>query len=188
MSAIIDKFFLNRNDAVLLVVDVQERLCRVMDEAGLEKLTENIVILQEAARELGVPIVVTEQYVKGLGETIPALKEKYAGPAIEKVAFGCCGEAAFPARLKAFGRRQVIVTGMESHVCVLQTVLGLLDEGYHVHLVKDAVLSRREENRQVGIEVSVAAGAVPTSTEAVLFQLLRVAGSDEFRKLAKLVR
>jgi nicotinamidase-related amidase len=82
----------------------------------------------------------------------------------------------------------VIVTGMEAHVCVLQTVIELVDAGYHVHLVKDAVMSRRKENWRVGIEASIAAGAVITSTETAMFQLLRLAGSDEFKKLSKLVR
>lgn len=188
MGMIRDKFFLDRNNAVLLVIDVQDRLCRAMDEKVLERLTGNVAILMETARELGLPVLATEQYVKGLGETLPVLKEKLMEPAIEKMTFSSCGEAPFPERLKALGRKQVIVTGMETHVCVLQTVIELLDAGYHVHLVKDAVMSRRKENWQVGIDAAVTAGAVPTSTETAMFQLLRVAGSDEFRKLAKLVK
>lgn len=188
MGLIKDKFFLDRDKAVLLVIDVQEKLCRAMDEKELEKLTGNITILQETARELGIPMVATEQYVKGLGETISVLKEKFTEPAIEKMTFSCCGESPFPERLKNLGKKQVIVTGMEAHVCVLQTVIELVDAGYHVHLVKDAVMSRRQENWQVGIEAAVAAGALITSTEAAMFQLLRVAGSDEFKRLSKLVR
>jgi nicotinamidase-related amidase len=188
MGAIKDKFFLDKDNAVLVVIDVQEKLCRAMDETALEKLTGNIAILQEAARELGIPTVATEQYVKGLGETLCVLKEKLTAPALEKMTFSCCGETPFPERLKELGRKQVIVTGMETHVCVLQTVLELLDAGYHVHLVKDAVMSRRKENWQVGVKGAQAAGAVVTSTEAALFQLLRVAGTEEFKKLSKLVR
>ena len=188
MGQIKEKFFLDRDNAVLLVIDVQEKLCRAMDEKVLEKLTGNITILQESARELGVPILVTEQYVKGLGQTLCVLKEKLTAPALEKMAFSCCGEAPFPEKLKALVTKQVIVTGMEAHVCVLQTVIELLDAGYHVHLVKDAVMSRRKENWQVGIDAACAAGAVITSTETALFQLLRVAGSEEFKKLSKLVR
>ncbi len=188
MGAIKDKFFLDRDKAVLVVIDVQEKLCRAMDETVLGKLTVNISILQEAARELGIPMVATEQYVKGLGETLCGLKEKLDAPALEKMTFSCCGETPFPERLKELGRKQVIVTGMETHVCVLQTVLELLDAGYCVHLVKDAVMSRRKENWQVGVKGAQAAGAVITSTEAALFQLLRVAGTEEFKKLSKLVR
>jgi nicotinamidase-related amidase len=183
-----DKFFLDRDMAVLLVIDVQERLCRAMSERELQKLTGNIAILQETARELGIPMVATEQYVKGIGETLPVLKEKLTEPAIDKMSFSCCGEAAFPERLESLGKKQVIVTGMEAHVCVLQTVIELLDAGYHVHLVKDAVMSRKKENWRVGIDAAVLAGAVITSTEAALFQLLRVAGNHQFKRLSKLVK
>jgi nicotinamidase-related amidase len=188
MGAIRDKFFLDRNSTVLVVIDVQEKLCRAMDEKLLERLTGNISILQDTARELGMPMVATEQYVKGIGETLCILKEKLTDPPLEKMTFSCCGEAPFPERLKALGKKQVLVTGMEAHVCVLQTVLELLDAGYRVHLVKDAVMSRRKENWKVGIEAAMAAGAVITSTETALFQLLRVAGSDEFKKLSRLIR
>lgn len=183
-----EKFMLNRDEAVLVVIDVQERLCKAMDDKVLERLCTNVGILQETARELGLPMLGTEQYVKGLGETLAPLRERLTTPAIEKMTFSCCGETPFPEQLKALERRQVIVTGMETHVCVLQTVLELLDAGYTVHLVKDAVMSRRKENWQVGLDMAAAAGAVITSTEAALFQLLRVAGTEEFKKLSKLVR
>jgi nicotinamidase-related amidase len=183
-----EKFMLHRDNAVLVVIDVQEKLCRAMDEKVLERLVRNTGILQEAARELGMPVVATEQYVKGLGETVGELKERLPAPAIEKMTFSCCGEASFPEKLKALGRQQVIVTGMETHVCVLQTVIELLDAGYTVHLVRDAVMSRRKDNWFVGLETAAAAGAVITSTEAALFQLLKVAGTEEFKKLSKLVR
>jgi nicotinamidase-related amidase len=188
MGAVKEKFFLDRNDAVLVVVDVQDKLCRAMDEEVLERLVKNTGILMEAAKELGLPVVATEQYVKGLGETLPPLKERLCSPAIEKMSFSCCGEEPFPDKIRSLGRRQVIVTGMETHVCVLQTVLELLDAGYHVHLVCDAVMSRKKDNWQVGVNASAAAGAVITSTEAALFQLLRVAGTEEFKRLSKLVR
>ena len=183
-----DKFFLERDKAVLVVVDVQEKLCRAMDEKVLAKLTANISILQEAAAELGVPVLATEQYVKGLGETLPELKGKLSNPALEKMSFSCCGDDNFITTLEKLGRKQVVITGMETHVCVLQTVIELLDAGYTVHLAKDAVMSRRKENWQVGVKGTLAAGAVITSTEAALFQLLRVAGTEEFKRLSKLVR
>jgi nicotinamidase-related amidase len=183
-----DKFFLDRDQAVLVVVDVQEKLCRAMDAEWLTKLTGNITILLEAAKELQLPAFATEQYVKGLGETLPVLKEKLITPASEKMSFSCCGDSNFMAALKQQKRKQVIITGMETHVCVLQTVIELLDAGYSVHLVSDAVMSRKKENWQVGLEVAAAAGAVVTSTEAALFQLLKVAGTEEFKRLSKLVR
>jgi nicotinamidase-related amidase len=185
---LMDRFFLNRDSAQLVVVDVQEKLCRAMDPKVLEQLTGNISILLDAASELGLPALATEQYVKGLGATLPALKEKISAPSLEKMTFSCCGGEGFLETLAKSGRRQIILTGMETHVCVLQTALELLSEGYVVHLVCDAVMSRRKANWETALRTLTAAGAVLTSTEAVLFQLLRVAGSEEFKKLSKLVR
>jgi nicotinamidase-related amidase len=184
-----DKFFLDRDKAVLVVIDVQEKLCVAMDHKVLHKLTKNIGILLESAAELAVPVLVTEQYVKGLGATLAELKEKAAAaPCCEKMAFSCCGSPEFVEKLKATGRTQVVVTGMETHVCVLQTVIELRDAGFEVHLVKDAVMSRSKQNWLTAVEAMTLAGAVPTSTESVVFQLLKVAGTDEFKKLSKLVR
>lgn len=185
---VVSQFMLNRNDAVLVVIDVQEKLCKAMDEKVLASLTQKIGILQEAALELQIPQIGTEQYVKGLGETLGELKGRFTAPAVEKMTFSCCGEAPFPDQLKALGRKQIIITGMETHVCVLQTVLQLLEAGYIVHVVADAVMSRKKENWQIALGIAQQAGAVITSTEAALFQLLQVAGSDEFKKLSKLVR
>lgn len=182
-------FFLERDKAVLVVIDVQEKLCVAMDDHVLKKLTKNIGILLESAAELNVPVLVTEQYVKGLGATLPELKEKAATAAcFEKMTFSCCGGADFVAALKATGRTQVVITGMETHVCVLQTVIELRDAGLDVHIVRDAVMSRNKQNWQTAIQAMTMAGAVPTCTESVLFQLLKIAGTDEFKKLSKLVR
>ncbi|HIJ82024.1 MAG TPA: hydrolase [Desulfuromonadales bacterium] len=184
-----DKFFLERDKAVLVVIDVQEKLCVAMDEKVLRKLTRHIGILLESAAELNVPVLVTEQYVKGLGPTLTELKEKAsAAPCYEKMAFSCCGCSDFVDALRASGRSQVIITGMESHVCVLQTVIDLRDAGFDVHLVQDAVMSRNKQNWLTAVQAMTLAGAVPTSTESVVFQLLKTAGTDEFKKLSKLVK
>jgi isochorismate hydrolase len=184
-----NRFFLDSDKAVLLVIDVQEKLCLAMDEKILKKLTKNIGILLESAQELDVPVLITEQYVKGLGATLPELKEKaVTASCYEKMAFSSCGSAEFMEKLKETGRTQVIITGMETHVCVLQTVIELRDAGFEVHVVKDAVMSRCKRNWQTAVETMMLTGAVPTSTEAVMFQLLRVAGTDAFKKLSKLVR
>jgi nicotinamidase-related amidase len=183
------RFFLERDKTVLVVIDVQDKLCIAMDEKVLRKLTKNIGILLESAAELNVPVIVTEQYVKGLGATVAELKGKAAAaPCYEKMSFSSCGSADFIETLQATGRTQIVITGMETHVCVLQTVIDLRDSGFEVHLVKDAVMSRSKQNWQTAVEAMIMAGAVPTSTESVLFQLLKVAGTDEFRKLSKLVR
>jgi len=183
-----DKFFLDADSAALVVIDVQEKLCRAMDEKVLRHLVANAGILLEAAAELQIPVVGTEQYVKGLGELLPELKNRLTEPALEKMTFSCCGDPAFMEKMASLGRKQVIIVGMECHVCVLQTVLELLDAGFVVHLVRDAVMSRRKDNWFVGLETARDAGAVITSTEAAIFQLLKVAGTEEFKKLSKLVR
>lgn len=184
-----DRFFLERDKAVLVVIDVQDKLCLAMDHKVLGKLTKNIGILLESAAELNVPVLVTEQYVKGLGATLPELREKAGAAAYyEKMSFSSCGSAEFMEKIKASGRTQIIITGMETHVCVLQTVIELRDAGFEVHLVKDAVMSRSKQNWQTAVEAMTLTGAVPTSTESVMFQLLKVAGTEEFKKLSKLVR
>ena len=184
-----NKFMLQPQKAVLVVVDVQEKLCAAMDQHALQQLTRNIGILLESANELAIPVLFTEQYVKGLGPTLAELKGRApAAPSLEKMTFSCCGNEAFMEQLKQGGRTQVIVCGMETHVCVLQTVFELLADDFNVHVVKDAVLSRSNDNKQTAIEAMLLAGAVPTGTEAVVFQLLKVAGTDSFRKLSKLVK
>ncbi len=182
-------FFLEREKAVLVVIDVQEKLCVAMDDVVLKQLVKNIGILLESAAELDIPVLVTEQYVKGLGATLPELKEKAAAASsYEKMAFSSCGSAEFVEALSATGRTQVIITGMETHVCVLQTVIELREAGFDVHVVKDAVMSRSKQNWRTAVHAMTLAGAIPTCTESVLFQLLKVAGTDEFKKLSKLVR
>lgn len=183
------QFFLDASDSVLVVIDVQDRLCKAMDEQVLARLTANIVILLESAAELQLPVVMTEQYVKGLGETLAELKEKMpAAPRLEKMSFSCCGCSDFVDQIRTTGRRQIVIVGMETHVCVLQTVIELVDAGYSVHVVRDAVMSRAKSNRDTAIEIMRQAGAVITCTESVLFQWLKVAGTDAFKKLSKLVR
>ena len=184
-----DDFFLERDKAVLVVIDVQEKLCVAMDAVVLKKLVKNIGILLDSAAELHIPVLVTEQYVKGLGATLPELKEKAAAaPCYEKMAFSSYGCTEFVEALKSTGRSHVIITGMESHVCVLQTVIDLREAGMKVHIVKDAVMSRDKQNWKTAIQTMTLAGAIPTSTESVMFQLLKIAGTEEFKKLSKLVR
>lgn len=183
------KFMLEPAQALLVVIDVQERLCAAMDQNGLHGLIRNAGILLECANELAVPVVFTEQYPKGLGATLGELRQRApAAPCHEKLTFSCCGSEAFVGQVKASGRTQIIVCGMETHVCVLQTVIDLLADGFIVHVVSDAVMSRDAGNRQTAMEALALAGAVPAATESVVFQLLKVAGTDAFRKLSKLVK
>jgi len=181
------KFTLDKNNVTLLIVDIQDKLAAAMKQR--EKVVENTLHLIELAKMLDIPIIVTEQYPKGLGSTVPEIKE--ALPAyvpIEKLTFNCCGVADFSGALKRAGRRKIILTGMETHICVLQTALGLLQDGYAVHAVSDAVCSRTKENWKVGLGFMYDAGAVITGTETVLFQLLGVAGTEEFKAVSKRIK
>lgn len=185
--AAISGFQLQREDAAVLVVDIQERLAVVMDER--EKVVANAGHLIAAAKLLGVPVVHTEQYPKGLGPTVPELRAALAPAApVEKLTFDCCGEPSFAPALGQTGRTTVIVCGMEAHICVLQTVLGLLAQGLAVHVAADAVCSRKPENARVALELMRDAGAVVTCTETVMFQLLVRAGTPEFKEIQRRIR
>jgi nicotinamidase-related amidase len=181
------RFQLDRATAVLLVVDIQERLAAAMGER--ERVVANAGHLIAAAQLLGVPVVHTEQYPKGLGRTVPELRAVLdPAPAVEKLTFDCCGEPAFAPALEGTGRATVIVCGMETHICVLQTVLGLLARGMTVHVAADAVCSRNPENARTALELARDAGAVVTCTETVLFQLLVRAGTPEFKAIQARIR
>jgi len=145
-------------------------------------------MLVNGAGLLGIPVVTTEQYPQGIGHTIPELAEACKGTVVEKVCFGCCGEPNFLSALKKFGRTQVILTGMETHVCVYQTVLGLLEDGYHVHLVRDAICSRNKTDFLAGIANAAQAGAVITTAETVLFQMMQKSTHAQFRAVSKLIK
>lgn len=187
VTVAMDKFFINRDNALLLIVDVQERLAVVMRER--EKVAANTIHLVESAKLLNIPVLLTEQYPKGLGPTVSEIKDALNpyGP-IEKITFNCCGEPVFMKRIRDIGRKKIILTGMETHVCVLQTCLGLLEQGYDVHVVIDAVCSRHKDNFKTGIGFMRDAGAVITCTETVLFQLLEKAGTEEFRTISKRIK
>ncbi len=183
----LDKFILNIEDAVLLIVDIQERLATVMKDR--EKVVKNCQHLIELAKMINLPIVVTEQYPKGLGRTVSELQSAIPDyKPIEKTAFNCCGEPAFVTAIKKLNKKKIIMTGMETHICVLQTTIGLLQEGFTIHVVEDAVCSRTDENWRTGLEYLRDAGAVITCTETVLFQLLRVAGTEEFKKISQRIK
>ena len=181
---------LPREGTTLLIVDVQERLFPVMDADHREEVMRNVKILASTARRLHVPVVVTEQYPKGLGHTLPELRQTL-GPEIQpvpKVSFSCWGAEEVRARLKAAGTRRVIVAGIEAHVCVLISALELMSEGLAVHVPADAVTSRTQGNWRLGTEQLRQAGAIVTATETLVFQLLGQGDTDDFRELARLVR
>jgi len=174
-------------DTVLLLVDVQEKLARAMYEK--EALAENTVKLVKGARILGLPILWTEQNPKGLGSTLPEVRELLADQEpVTKLSFSCCGEPRFMDQLQPLKRRQALIAGIESHVCVYQTVMDLVKMGYEVQVVADAVSSRTLENKALGLERCKELGASLTSTETALFELLRVAEGDQFKQMLKVVK
>jgi nicotinamidase-related amidase len=181
---------LDRERTALVVIDVQERLFPAMDADHREEVMRNIKVLTATARRLNLGTLVTEQYPKGLGHTLQEVKDALPPGVqpVEKVAFSCQGVEAFRSRLTATGARQLLLAGIEAHVCVLMSALDLLAEGYAVHIVADAVTSRTQANWRLAMAQLRQAGAVVTTTETVLFQLLRQADTDDFRELARLIR
>jgi nicotinamidase-related amidase len=179
-----------RADAALLVVDFQENLAKAMAPEELARASRNTGVLLTAARRLRLPVLATEQYPRGLGSTIAELRPLLADVEIvEKLEFSCARAPGFDDQLAGIApRNSIIVTGMEAHVCVYQTVLDLLERGVSVQVPRDAVVSRTAQNLETGLRLMERAGAVVTSTETVLFQLLERAGTDEFRELSKLIR
>ncbi len=182
-----DRFSLDHKDSFLLIVDIQDRLATVMK--ARDEVVGNCLHLIELAKMLNIPVILTEQYPKGLGPTVSEIRDALPSyQPIEKLTFDCCGEPNFLKEIKKLGKKTVLLAGMETHICVLQTCIGLLNKGLKVHLVRDAVCSRTEENRKTGTEFMRDAGAVVTCTETVLFQLLRIAGTEEFKAISKRIK
>ena len=176
---------LARSDSVLVVVDVQERINAVMaDQAHLAR----IAALVEACTLLGVPVVATEQYPKGLGPTVSELAQRLPGPPLVKDTFSCAREPTVRTALEATGRRQAIVVGIEAHVCVLQTAIDLAAAGFQVHVPHDAVSSRRAVDKEWALERMAAAGVAVTTTESALFELLERCGTDDFKAVSRMIR
>ncbi len=181
-----EKFTLNAKDSVLFIIDIQERLAKVMKYK--EQVVENTNILISASKQLGFPIIYTEQYPKGLGSTVPELSDNLKeAKKFEKIEFTAYTDE-IKSILEKIGRKKIIITGMETHICVFQTARDLIADNYEVFLVKDAVCSRTEENHQSGLDLMENMGAIITNTETVIFDLLKKAGTLEFKALSKLIK
>jgi nicotinamidase-related amidase len=182
---------LDPQSGVLVVVDVQERLASAMSTASMDGLVKATLVLLESARLLEVPVLATEQYPKGLGPTVAPLAEKLRALGVEpidKMTFDACGEPRFMRAIGERSPRTVVLAGMEAHICVFQTARELARRGMEVHVVADAVVSRREENRALGLALCERAGALITSAETVVFDWLERAGTDTFKAISRLVR
>ncbi|MDO8880800.1 MAG: isochorismatase family protein [Coriobacteriia bacterium] len=177
----------SRESAVLVLVDMQDRLADVMDRR--DAVVGASALLARVAGALRMPVIVTRQYPRGLGDTVPELADAVGSHSpVDKMTFDCLREPAFAEQLRATGRRQVVLTGMEAHICITQTALALLSAGYDVHVVADAVCSRCDVDRDVTLERLRVAGATVTVAESVIYEALGEAGTPEFRAVLELVK
>lgn len=172
----------------LLLVDMQTKLSLAMPTDAMQAVVRNVQILAQAAQCLSVPVVLTEQYPQGLGHTLPEiLQHTSLAPVVEKTAFSACASPKFNAKLSR-DKSQVILAGMEAHICVLQTAFDLLAQHKQVFVVEDAIISRASANRANAIARMREAGCIITNTESVLFEWVGNAQHDAFKEIAKLVR
>jgi len=178
---------LSADSTALLIIDIQERLFRVMHDR--EMMQKKAVTLIQGAQMLDLPVILTEQYPKGLGQTIPAITHVLnAYEPIEKQTFSCCNNHDFLQALEKSGVKQVLVAGIETHVCIYQTVSQLLERDYHVEVLADAVTSRFHGDREVALQRMRDDGACLTTVEMALFAMLQTAGDPHFKEISKLVK
>ena len=177
----------DRNQSQLVIVDMQTKLSSVMSD-HISGVIKNCAILLQSAALLEIPTIFTEQYPKGLGPTLPELSRYAAGKkAVEKTTFSCCGDPAFNRQLLG-DHTQVILAGMEAHICVLQTALDLIAQGKTVFVLEDAVISRNPENKRNALNRMREAGVIISNTESLVFEWLGTAEGDTFKKISQLVR
>ena len=177
---------LRADEAVLVVVDMQEPFLNVIYER--ERVVKNVARLVLGSTALRVPIVSTVQNVRAMGGLIPEIRDLLTLPSFEKMEFSCYASPGFAAHVDQSGRKQAVLCGVESHICVAQTALAMLQAGYQVHVCADAVSSRTAENWRIGIEKVRQAGGLVTSTESVLFEMLGEAGTPDFREILRIVK
>jgi nicotinamidase-related amidase len=178
---------LDRQRTALLVVDVQEKLWRVMRQR--QAVADRIVMMIKACRFLSISIFITEQYPKGLGRTLKAIQEALSQPdPLIKMTFSCCGATELPQNFRQEGIEQVVLVGIESHVCVMQTAMDLLARGFQVHVLRDAISTRYELDEETAIERMAAEGVVISTAEAALFELMQTAEAAEFKKVSGLIK
>ncbi|MEN8126862.1 MAG: hydrolase [Planctomycetota bacterium] len=178
---------LTAENTCLVIVDIQEKLLGVM--ANPEQVVKNTAVLIQIAKALDIPIFWCQQVPKALGPTVEELTSLLDGvEPIDKSTFSCCREEAFMKKIDGLEPQTAILCGIESHVCVFQTAMDLIQHGLYVQVVSDATSSRTEENKAIGINRMAKEGAVITSTEMLLFELLRDAKHPKFRELAKLIK
>ncbi|HEY3328983.1 MAG TPA: isochorismatase family protein [Capsulimonadaceae bacterium] len=182
-------YLLDRTNTVLVAVDLQEPFLRTIHER--ERVISQSRLLIKAAQALGVPVITTLQYAARMGGLVPEIAELFADTAeqsFDKLVFSCCGSDEFTNAVAASGRKQVLLCGVETHICVNQTALDLLHRGYQVHVAPDAVSSRTLERHKLGMEKMRDAGVVPCASEGAVFELLYAASEPEFKAIHAIVK
>ncbi|MBE0469737.1 MAG: hydrolase [Methyloprofundus sp.] len=181
---------LDSHNSLLLIVDIQDKLTTVMPEGNAQDMLENSARLIAAANLLNLPIIITEQYPKGLGLTVDSIREKLSDktPRFEKTGFSCLAAENFQDTLEKTTRKQIIIVGQETHVCILQTALELMQQGYQVHIVEDAVCSRKAENKFYALQRLQSQGASISNFESVLFEWLKNSQHEHFSAISALLR
>jgi len=178
---------ITKDNTAAIIIDIQERLFPHM--YNKEVLAQNTAILIQGLRLLNIPLIATEQYPKGLGKTIPEITGLLEGKDIvEKISFSCCDESRFLRELNRLNKKYILLAGIESHVCVLQTALDLIDSGYHPVLVEDCVSSRKKNDKKIAVERIRQEGGMITTYESVLLELCRVAGTETFKQISGLIK
>lgn len=176
-----------RDQTAAVMIDIQEKLYPVM--YNKEALLDRLVILVKGLKLLKIPVVAAQQYTKGLGETIEPLRSLFSDfTIVEKTCFSCCDEPVLMDEITALDKKSIIVAGIESHVCVLQTVTDLLEKGYTPVVIADCISSRNPYDKEIAVERMRSEGAVITTCESILFELCRTSGAEEFRSISKLVK
>lgn len=179
---------LNIEDSALVIIDIQEKLVKAAKDGN--KTAENMIKTAKAAHILSVPVIATEQYPKGLGSTVEELKNALSDDTliIEKSAFSALSESAFKEKINLLGKKQIVIGGIEAHICVLQTAADLIKEGYEVYVLKDASSSRRENEFNTGIELLKQYGAKITCVEITIFEWLKTSKHPKFKEVQALIK
>jgi len=175
-------------DSLALVIDIQERLLPAI--SGSKELLRNTVKLVKGLNILEVPMLISQQYTKGLGKTVDEIRDA-AGDGIsyyDKISFSCALDEHISRAIEERGRKNIIICGIEAHICVLQTAIDLIEKGYRVILVEDCIGSRKENDRLTAIKRAYMEGAIPTSCESLLFELTRIAGTQKFKEISALIK
>ncbi|NLK74527.1 MAG: hydrolase [Clostridiales bacterium] len=177
-----------KDDTIALIIDIQEKLAPVIYQS--EQIVHNTSILIRGLNALEVPMIVTHQYTKGLGMTVPQIREVFGDKFTysDKSAFSCMDDDNIRKLIEDSGKKNVLLCGMEAHICVLQTAIDLKEKGYNVYLVQDCIGSRREYDMTVALQRAISEGIGLTTYESILFELTRVSGTETFKTISKLIK